>query len=159
MRVTYDLVVGLHVSAALLSVGAFAASTGYALAGSRVEPHSEAAARFFRSGTPAAARSIDAVPVLGLVLLAMNRHGYGLAQPWLWVSVVAWAVAALIAHAGVWPAEGDAAHLVAARQPGDPLSSEVLRSAYRRVAIPASATTACLFVAIALMVLKPGAPR
>ncbi len=101
----YDLVLLAHVLSALVAFGTVAVSGLSArtlLAGGA---SSAAIRRYYRPGVNWAGRVLYAVPVLGVVLVVMSRGAWSVADGWVGIGLVLWAVAASAAELVLWPAE------------------------------------------------------
>lgn len=173
----YDVVMAVHVLAAVVGFGALGSTGAYAAALRRDgDPFaSRALRRYFTPGPNWAARTVLLVPFLGGTLLALG-HGRDVGYPWPWIGLAVWTVATGLASAVLWPAEREIQTLLAAGAagaagvPGDgdgdggttvgaaevraDLAERLLSSALR--AERAAAATSLLFVvALVVMVWQP----
>ncbi len=145
----------LHVLSAVVGFGAIFLTGIYAGLGRRRA--SEAVRRYFAPGPNWAARAVYLVPVLGVALVETSHGTDRFAQPWIWISIVLWVLAAGLAHAVVWPGERRIQVLVleilagrtGARRPE-------LDRACRRVERAAVAIDVAFVATLVLMVAKPG---
>jgi uncharacterized membrane protein len=162
----YDAVLALHVIAALVGLGAVAATGSYAALALR-EGHEPGPAvrRYFGPGVNWPARALYAVPLLGLALVGMAGGRFGFGQAWLWISLVLWGGALAVAESCLWPGEARIQRLLADGQSGGraaPYAPGGGRSAYRsaclRVVWSSAAVCAVLAAAFGLMVSRPGGP-
>jgi uncharacterized membrane protein len=105
----FDLVLLLHV--ACVVVGLVTTVTAAATA-ARLRrlllsgvPLPEPVRRYFRPGVNWAGRAIYGIPVFGFALVAMSRGAYALGQGWILAGLALFALMALLAEGGMWPAE------------------------------------------------------
>jgi hypothetical protein len=160
----YDALVAAHVLSAVVGFGAIGVTGAFAAACRTADnPRSSAAlVRYFRPGTNWAARALLLTPVLGLIVLfAGDRSASG--EPWPWIGLGLWTVAAGLATGSCWPAERRIQSFMAG--PPRPLAEETdvpvaeidsLRRSCRRVERSA-ATISLLFVAaVFVMLVQPG---
>ncbi len=151
MNELYDAVMVLHVLAALAGFGSLAATGGYAgPAGS--SPPTPAARRYFAPGANRMAWTLFAVPVLGVVLLALDRF-HPLRHPYPWVGIGIWLASAAIASIWLWPAERAIKAALAVPAPRD---SRLIAVATRRCQRAALATSIGFVVALFFMAVQPG---
>jgi hypothetical protein len=101
----YDLVLLAHVLAALVALGTVVVSGCYAVALLRSGARSEAVRRYYRPGVNWGGRVLFLVPVFGVALVAMSRGDWSFSDGWVTIGLAAWAVAAVVAEAVLWPAE------------------------------------------------------
>ncbi len=113
-NVAYDLVLLAHVLCALVGLGAVVVAGGYALAlrgsvevapSSATTAVSESIRTYYRPGVNWAGRILFAVPVLGVVLVAMSGGEWSYHDPWIVAGLTLWAVVALMAELFLWPME------------------------------------------------------
>jgi len=156
----YDLLVGAHVLSAVVGFGAVGVSGTYAArARSSANPRGEPALqRYFRPGTNWAERVLLLTPVLGGILLwAGDRHA--VSQPWPWIGLGCWVLAAAIASGLCWPAEQriQAWLAAAAVSPEEGLVTELgrFRDTCRVVQWSASAVSLCFASAVVVMIWQP----
>jgi len=152
----YDALVGLHVLSAVVGFGAVGVSGTYAArARSAAEPRQDPTLRrYFRPGTNWAERSLLLTPVLGgLVLWTGDRPAAS--QPWPWIGLGCWALAAAIASGWCWPAELRIQTWLAVtddvRERPQPGLSE-LQHACRVVQRSASGISLCFLAAVVVMI-------
>jgi hypothetical protein len=174
----YDVLVGLHVAAAIVGFGAVALSGVYG--GSATRPGRDGALEELRRYFTAPARAellITVVPVLGVVALAVEPGPDRLGQLWVAVALVLWVIASVLLFAVVRPAEaairrevisasGPAGHPEAPAGPGVAADGPVpgfdagavarLQTAGSRLRWSAAASDLVFFVALVVMVIKPG---
>jgi uncharacterized membrane protein len=155
IAVTRATLIVLHVLSAVVGFGAILLTGVYAgMARRRV---SEAVRRYFGPGRNWAARGVYLVPVLGVVLVETSHGADRFAQAWVWVSLLLWVVALVLAHALVWPGERRIQQLVAESQPtGTGARQAELDRACRRVARAALAIDLAFVASLALMLAQPG---
>ncbi len=122
--VAYDLVLLAHVLAAVAALVAVVASGGFALALRGAlrsgRPLTEPVVRYFRPGVNWVGRVLFAVPVLGIVLMAMSGGEWSWSDTWISMGTGAWALVAVIAEAVLWPGERHLQTVVAGRTGGGP---------------------------------------
>jgi hypothetical protein len=147
----FDIVLLLHVAAVVLGLGAVVVSGVQAarvLAAGRVGP-SPTLAAYFAPSVNWVGRVLYAVPVLGVVLLAISRGAYGWGDAWVQWGIGLWVAAAAGAEGLLWPSE----RRIGAGL-GDPAAPE-LRRACRRACAAAAGLVAVLVLAVVLMVAQP----
>jgi hypothetical protein len=171
----YDVLVGLHVAAAILGFGAVALSGVYG--GSATRPGRDGALEELRRYFTAPGRAellVTVVPVLGVVALLAEPGPTRLGQLWVAVALVLWVVASGLLFVVVRPAEaairrevrpagdpagGPGAAAVAAGAPAEVLDAGAvarLQAAGSRLRWAAAASDLVFFVALVVMVIKPG---
>ncbi|MHB1972911.1 MAG: DUF2269 family protein [Acidimicrobiales bacterium] len=170
----YDVVMAVHVLAAVVGFGALGSTGAYAAALRRDgDPFaSRALRRYFTPGPNWPARAVLLVPLLGGTLLALG-HGRDVGYPWPWIGLAVWTAATGLASAVLWPAEreiqallaagaagaagagdGDAGTTVGVAEGRADLVERLVSSALR--AERAAAVTSLLFVvALVVMVWQP----
>lgn len=113
MTPLYDLVVVLHVLAAVVGFGALLATGSYAGAARRsgARHASPAVLRYFRPGSNLASAALYLVPVFGLLLLDLD-HWQDASAPYPWVGLFLWLLATGIASAVLWPSEREIQQLL-----------------------------------------------
>ncbi|MGA3352433.1 MAG: DUF2269 family protein [Acidimicrobiales bacterium] len=147
----------LHVLSAVIGFGAVGVTGTYAArARSARDPRSEPRlVRYFRPGTNWAERSLLLTPLLGALVLSVGDRSAG-SQPWPWVGLGCWAVAAAIASGSCWPAERRIQAWLAEEGAGyartDPAQ---FRQACRVVQWGASAISVCFLAAVVVMIAQP----
>jgi hypothetical protein len=148
---TYDLLLLAHVLAALVGLGATAASgvAAWRVRGPGSPP--PAAARYFRPGPDVAGRTLYLVPVLGVVLVALSHGTWSFSDTWVEAGAALWAAAVGAGEAVLWPAEAALTRLVA--EPAAPGTDR--RSPALRVALASAAVIVLVVTAAVLMVGKP----
>lgn len=161
----FDIVLVLHVAAALVALGTVAAS-GIA-AGRVLRPGGEVPAgvrRYFAPGVNWAGRALHAVPLLGLALVALSGGAYGFDDGWVLAGVGLWAAAAALAEGVLWPAERRVqAALAGSAPPGSAPPGSVppgsVSVAGRRACVRLCGTAvgieAVLIAAMVVMVARP----
>ena len=150
----YDVVLLAHVLTALVGLGAVTVAGGHALVLGRRGPESDSLRRYYRPGPNWAGRVLIAVPLLGIALVAMSQGDWTFADPWISSGLAAWAVAAGLAEAVLWPAERRIQVAVAGVGDGAEPSDE-LRSLCSRVVSIAGMIVVVLVAATVVMVAKP----
>lgn len=179
----YDVLLGLHVTSALVALGSVAATGAYASMAARTgeahkadERRAQAQRRFFGPGPNWPARAIFLVPVFGLALAATDGGFRRFGQVWLATSVALWLLAAGVAVASLWPAESRIQRLLpdlvphncvdTLSQPEPPgedpralatTNRADLARAARRASISAAVIDVAFVAAFVLMVARPGA--
>ncbi len=117
----YDLVLLAHVLAVLVALVAVAVAGGHAVALRSVlragGPVPSVLVRYFRPGVNWAGRSLLAVPVLGLALVAMSHGAWSVGDAWVLLGLVLWLAAAGLAESALWPGERRLQVVVAALAP------------------------------------------
>jgi hypothetical protein len=160
----YDVLLVLHVVAALVGFGAIAVAGVRARAGRRsTDPADDPSLRrFFAPGRDWPARSIFLVPLLGLGLL-FGGDRPEVSAPWPWIGLVIWTAAAGVATGVCWPAERRAQealdHLGPDGGTGEetrPEWSAAFRTSCRRMERSVGWISLCFLAAVAVMVLQPG---
>jgi hypothetical protein len=103
----FDVVLLLHVAAAVVALGSVAVAGVQArrvlAAGPAGLP--PALAGFYAPGVNWVGRTLHAVPLLGLALVGLSRGAYGFDDAWIQWGIGLWVVAAVGAEAVLWPAE------------------------------------------------------
>ena len=155
----YDVLVVLHVLSAVIGFGAVGATGTYAgRARSVAEPRNDAnLRRYFRPGTNWAERVMLLTPVLGAALLFGGDRS-AVSQPWPWIGLGCWVLAAGVASAWCWPAERRIqAWLAAGADSGRSVASELgqFRDACRVVQRGAFAIAVLFLVAVVVMIAQP----
>jgi uncharacterized membrane protein len=151
----YDVVMAIHVLAGIVGFGALGSTGAYAAAIRRAaDPISSAAIRrYFTPGRNWAARAIMLVPILGGVMLALNR-GDDARSAWPWIGLALWALAVALASAVIWPGERLVQAAFAAPEGTDGFRQELTATAARIER--AAALTSLLFVAaFVVMIWQP----
>lgn len=157
----YDVLLLLHIAAAVVGFGAIAVAGLRARAGRRsADPARDVSLRrFFAPGPDRPARAIFLVPLLGLGLLfGGDRHDVGAAWPWIGLSI--WIVAAGLATGVCWPAERDAQEALGlldrtTDDDGGAVLSTAFRASCRRMERSVGWISICFLAAVAVMVLQP----
>jgi len=155
----YDLLLVTHILAAVVGFGAIAAA-GWAASTARRSPDptgDESVRRFFKVGTDWPARVVFLVPVLGLGLLFGGDRSAA-HEPWPWIGLTLWTVAAGLATGLCWPAERRAQESLAALGGSAVPSDDVLRDfrdACHRIEVAAGAISICFLAAVVVMILQP----
>jgi hypothetical protein len=147
----YDVVLLAHVLSAFAGFGAVAVAGLYALTLARRGTTPESVRRYYRPGVNWAGRILFLVPVLGVVLIIMSRGAWSLADGWVGLGLVLWAVAATAAELMLWPAERELQQLVAT----DSFDPDRHRSLARRVVGVAAGLVVLFVVVTVVMVAKP----
>ena len=142
----------VHVLVALASTVTLALTAGYAVQAAR-QGATSAVVQYFSAASSRVGRVLYLVPVFGVVLIALNRRGYGLDQLWLWSSFALWGISAALAQTVVWPGEVTIATCLS-----DDCRAQDLRGIARQVGVAAAIATGCLVAGFPLMLFKPGAP-
>jgi hypothetical protein len=173
----FDLVLIVHVACVLIGLASLF-TTGLQAWRSRAGPGSRGAAsvaRYFRPGINWPGRTLYAVLLFGVLLVAMSQDAYGFSDPFVQIGLVLWILAVAVAEMVVWPGERRIQQLVADSWVPRPngLSSDppvaatesaadglaIARGFERglatRVAVSAWIACAVLIVAIVVMVQKP----
>ncbi|HEX7459056.1 MAG TPA: hypothetical protein VF279_00410 [Acidimicrobiales bacterium] len=123
--VSYDLVLLAHVLAAVVALVAVVAAGGFALAlrGALQTGRSptDAVVRYYRPGVNWVGRVLFAVPVLGIVLIALSGGQWSWSDTWVSMGTGVWAVVAGVAEAVLWPGERHLQSVVAGRSGGTPV--------------------------------------
>ena len=112
--VAFDLVLLAHVVTAFIGFGSIVVTgvTAGLLRGGldrftigRTGSGAGTAQRYFRPGTNWVGRTVYAVPVLGVALVAMGKGAFTFADAWMQVGVAFWATAVVFAEGMLWPTE------------------------------------------------------
>jgi hypothetical protein len=166
----YDLVLLGHVLTAAVGLVAVVVAGGFALALrgalARGGPLPESVVRYFRPGVNWVGRALFAVPVLGVVLVAMSGGQWRYSDAWISFGLAGWIVVAMAAEGILWPLERRLQKVVATgvspSDPTDPASlsgREELRADPGALCLQAGLTGIGLAVALVaislLMVAKP----
>jgi hypothetical protein len=164
----YDVLVVVHVLSAVIGFGAVGATGTYAgRARSVAEPRNDAnLRRYFRPGTNWAERVMLLTPALGAALLFGGDRS-AVSQPWPWIGLGCWVLAAGAASAWCWPAErriqawlsagADSGRSAAGADGGRSAASELsqFRDACRVVQRGAFAIAVLFLVAVVVMIGQP----
>jgi hypothetical protein len=157
----YDVLLVLHVAAALLGFGAIAVAGLRARAGRRAaDPAGDVTLRrFFAPGPDRPARAIFLVPLLGLVLL-FGGDRQGVSSAWPWIGLAIWTVAAGLATGVCWPAERQAQEALGHLDAGTGETPPAMLSASFRASCCAMERSVgwislCFLAGVAVMVLQP----
>jgi hypothetical protein len=175
----YDVLVGLHVAAAIVGFGAVALSGVYG--GSATRPGRDGAMEELRRYFSAPGRAgllVTVVPVLGVAALLAEPGPTQLGQLWVAVALVLWVIASVLLFLVVRPAEvairrevrpaggppGEpgvvaVAAGATAEDPGEVVDAGAvarLQAAGSRLRWAAAASDLVFFVALVVMVIKPG---
>lgn len=150
----YDVLVVAHVLSALVGFGSVGLSGLYASrARSARRPEEQASLRrYFAPGRNWAERSLLLTPVLGGVLLATGDRPAA-SQPWPWIGLGLWLLAAGVTSALCWPSERLLQAWFAGG--GDRGDEAVLASALRRLERGASVVSVLFVVAVVVMIAQP----
>lgn len=167
----YDIVLLAHILAVIASFGVVVVAGAYALALSRPGPMADSVARYYRPGINWAGRVLFAVPVLGLVLMAMSHGDWTFSDAWILIGIVLWVIAASLAEMALWPSERRLQELVSSgasvggpdgipknttSEPGTGLMSPVeLRALCWRTTAISAVVAAILVAGCVVMVSKP----
>jgi hypothetical protein len=172
----FDVVLLLHVTAVVVGLGAVVVSGvqagrlwsfGRSSAG-RAAPFPQSLREYFAPGVNWVARVLYAVPVFGVVLLALSSGRFGFGDAWVQAGLGLWVIATLVAEWLHWPAERRIQALVATGESGDigehgesgdsdaggKQRAELLRTC-RSVCVTATLLVGVLLAAIVLMVARP----
>lgn len=154
-RTGYDILIGLHVAAAIVGFGAVALSGVYGSSASRpARPGAvEEAARYFRSPGRAELLLL-VVPFLGLAALSMRPGGADYGAAWVIGGGLVWFAASTLLLGVVRPAEREIRAGLGAPEASAAL--EGVARAGRRLKWAAAASDLLFVVALALMVSQPG---
>lgn len=104
----FDVVLLAHIACAVLAIGTVAVSGVQAERLRRALSTGELGHNlrsYYRPGINWAGRTLHAVPVLGLALVAMSHGAFGLGDTWVMAGLGIWVVAAMTAEGVLWPAE------------------------------------------------------
>jgi hypothetical protein len=142
----FDVLVGIHVVAAVVGFGAVAISGVYGAtaARSREPGAAEETGRYFQSGGWAEFLVL-AVPWIGAAALAFRPQGAQFGQVWVIAATAIWLIASVILLAVVRPAEA------VLRHGRDRIDIE----AGRRLKWGAAASDVCFVAALVLMIGQP----
>ncbi len=166
----YDIVLLAHVLAVVAAFGAVAVAGAYAVVVSRPGPIPESVVRYYRPGVNWAGRVLFAVPVLGLVLMAMSNGDWTFSDTWIAIGLVLWVVAASLAEMALWPSErrlqeavtgllSVGGYAAAAGTPPEPAGASLLPVEFRslcwRTTALSAVVAAILVGACVVMVAKP----
>jgi uncharacterized membrane protein len=161
----YSVVLVLHVLASVVGFGALV-MTGMFAHRARSGPGSAAASsvrRYFRPGVNWVARVVYAVPLLGLALVAMSHGSFDFGDPFVFIGLVLWGIAAAAAEVVVWPGERGVQRMVAGNWPRHDTGGQFRRQAEwiasdrlcRRVSAAAYGVAGVFVAAAVVMVVKP----
>ncbi|MGH9076510.1 MAG: hypothetical protein ACRDY0_03500 [Acidimicrobiales bacterium] len=170
----FPLLIGLHVTAALVGFGAVALSGTYgSTAADLGRPGAGEEARRWFGRPNRAAWAVFAVPGLAVAALAAAGRTAELGQMWIDAALVLWLAAAALVALVVGPAEARLRRLVGGAGPnlgatgpaleaGDPAleagDPALARAAGRRLARAAATCDLIFVVALALMIWQPAWP-
>jgi uncharacterized membrane protein len=167
----YDLVLVLHVLAAIVGFGGVMLNGIYGLAAKRAGGvEGLAIARANHKVSSVAEKAIYAVPVFGIGLVLMSDGAIKFSETWVWLALVLYAIAISLSHAVMYPsvnrmivlmgelASVSAGGVVAGGQPtGGPPPQEVEMEALgKRVGITGAALNLFVVTILVLMIFKPG---
>jgi hypothetical protein len=155
-QTAYDVLVALHVAAAVVGFGSVAMSGVYGGSARRAdrEEAMEELRRYF--GPPGRLELLIAVvPFLGAAALAVGPGTSHFGQAWVAVGIALWLVAAGLLFGVVRPAEATLRRTIKAAPPVDG-PGHGLRSAGVRLQWAAAASDLIFLVALVVMVIKPG---
>jgi hypothetical protein len=157
----YDVLLVLHVAAAVLGFGAIAVAGLRAHAGRKsADPAGDASLRrFFAPGRDWPARAIFLVPLLGIALLLGGDRSQ-VSAAWPWIGLGLWTGAVGLASGGCWPAEHRAQEAlgrleVAADGEARSRLSGTFRASCARMERSAGSISLCFLAAVAVMVVQP----
>ena len=153
----YTLLIAAHVLAALVGFGTILLTAVYATMARRA-PSEQTVQNYFRPGTNWPARSLYAVPVLGLMLVKATNGTYDLAQGWIVASLAISCLVIALAQLVVWPGERTIGAALIGSGGASGMTSAELKLASSRVASAAVVIEIGFVVTVVLMVLKPGGP-
>lgn len=163
----FDVVLLLHVAAVAVALGAVAAAGIQAGRVRAAGPGAPPAglAGYYAPGVNWVGRTLHAVPVLGLALVALSGGAYGFDDAWIQWGIGLWAAAAVGSEAVLWPAErriqAAVTAALAAGGAGDgpgaaPAGGATLLARdCRTAALAAGVLLAVLLAAIVVMVAQP----
>jgi uncharacterized membrane protein len=152
----YSVLLVLHVAAAVVGFGALA-TTGVQAARARRGPAQSGAdnlRRYFRPGVNWAGRTLYAVPLLGLGLVADSQGAFDVGDGWIVAGLALWLVALVLAELLAWPGERRVQQLVTERW-DDPAAAGALDRECRRLAATSAVLVAVFLAAVVVMVGKP----
>jgi hypothetical protein len=155
----YDLLVVAHVLSAVIGFGAVAVTGSYAgRARSASQPRrEERIVRYFQPGTNWAERCLLLTPLLGGLVLGVGDRPAA-SQPWPWIGLGCWVVAAGIASARCWPAERRVqawlAHEATAFDE-EPVGLDGFKKACRAVELGSLGVSLCFLAAVVVMIWQP----
>ncbi len=152
----YDLVLLAHVLTAVVGLVAVAVAGGFALAlrGAldRGGPVPDTVERYFRPGVNWVGRVLFAVPVLGVVLVAMSGGQWGYSDAWIGIGLAGWVVVAMVAEGMLWPTERRLQEVVATGGTSDHGEAKAL---CLQAGLVGLGSAVALVVISVLMVAKP----
>jgi uncharacterized membrane protein len=165
-RTAYDVLIGLHVAAALIGFGAVAVNGAYGGHARRAQidgPVGDTAMEELRRyfGPPGRAELlIFAVPFLGAAALAVKPGSSDFGQLWVAIGLALWVIATVLLFAVVRPSEAvlRRAAQAATQAPAssDAPSGAGLAAAGQRLQGAAAASDLIFLVALIVMVIQPG---
>jgi hypothetical protein len=159
----FDVVLLLHVAAVVAALGSVVVTGIQAGRMLAVDADDVPAGvvGYFAPGVNWVGRTLYAVPLLGLALVALSRGAYGFGDGWVQWGIGLWAAAVAGAEIVLWPAErrvqaGLAASVLEDRAlANDTAVRTSLRRACMVAVVAACALTAVLIAAIVVMVVRP----
>ena len=155
----YDLVVVLHVLSAVVGFGAVGVTGTYAgRARSAAAPRDHPGLRrYFHPGPNWPERSLLVTPLLGAALLWGGDRS-AVSQPWPWIGLGCWVLAAAVASGLCWPAERSIQTWLAkdaARDREAAPELEQFRRSCRSLQWGASAVSVLFLAAVVVMIAQP----
>lgn len=156
----FDIVLLFHVTFALFGTAAMVVSAVAALWTVTADPSvalATALRRYYSPGVNWAGRTLYAVPILGVALLAMSGGAYSLSDMWVRLGIGLWLASVIGAESVLWPAERRIQSLI--RSPGSGLSDEDRYRELRKAAWITAVTSIVIVVALlsagVIMVAQP----
>ncbi len=152
----FDLVLLAHVAAVVVALGSVVVcgvQAARVLAAREGSPPAGVVS-YFSPGVNWVGRTLYAVPVLGVALLAMSGGAFGYRDGWVQWGIGLWVVAALCAEGLLWPSERRVQAGLAAGV-GAGAGDATLRRHCRAACLWSGVLAVLLLVAIVLMVAQP----
>ena len=156
----FDLLLLAHVASVIIAAGAVVASGVQAWRLRALAPGvpvPENLQRYYAEGVNWAGRSLYAVPLFGVTLIAVSGGYYSLSDLWVGIGLGLWFAAALAAEGLLWPAER-ALQSAVARGEGSILADDAT-DAKRRCEAVAATAAALMVVLLGVSVLMVAQPR
>ena len=156
----FDLLLLAHVASVIVAAGAVVASGVQAWRLRALAPGvpvPENLQRYYAEGVNWAGRSLYAVPLFGVTLIAVSGGYYSLSDLWVGIGLGLWFAAALAAEGLLWPAER--ALQAAVARGVDSLGPDDAAEAKRRCDAVAATAGALVVVLLGVSVLMVAQPR
>ncbi len=150
----YELVVFLHVTAAVIWVGG--GLYGQIVGTRMINAGDDAATAGFASQVEWAGLRLftpaSLVVLAAGVFMVIDNDAWAFSQTWIWISLGIYALSFVVGAGYLGPTSGKLAKILTEKGPGDPEYTTMLE----RLLLVSRYDVAAMFVIVALMVFKPG---